>query len=152
MQPIAIRVYSERSFIRHRPLTALCHTKQQVRSQKISISNPRKWGCRTLRKKASSQHIYITFPITSVLTAQAQKDLKVTEILILFLKLNIWAFMKSTFCFFSEWTCHLLKFTGHRKYSVPWLRHFWKFSKKCFSGTRRDIIPIMLPLRVWIYN
>lgn len=99
MQPIAIRVYSERSFIRHRPLTptTLCHTKQQVRSQKISISNPRKWGSRILRKKASSQHIYINLPVTPILTAKAHRYVKVTEILLLFLELGIWVFMNGLF-------------------------------------------------------
>lgn len=28
------------------------------------------------------------------------------------------------FSSFAEWTCHLLKFTGHRVYSAPVLRHF----------------------------
>lgn len=89
--------------------------------QKISVSHPSRWDYRTRRKSKFSAHLY-NLSYNSSLTVQAHWDVKVTEILLLFLKWGIWTFMNGQL--FAEWTSDLLRFTGLRKSFVSMLRHF----------------------------
>lgn len=82
--------------------------------QKISVSHPSRWDYRTRRKSKFSAHLY-NLSYNSSLIVQAHWDVKVTEILLLFLKWGIWTFMNGQL--FAEWTSDLLRFTASESLS-----------------------------------
>lgn len=88
-----------------------------------------------------STYAFITLPIPSILTAQAHGDVKVTEILLLFLKLGIWAFMNHwrVFGFFS-----FLSFFSRMNMSPPEI--YWQ--QKVFSTCAKAFLKVLYKVRL----